>query len=99
MPEDTDYADKPIIAVYLYASGSDFEQVMNEYMITGRGINPFNPRGQGIEGIALNATEGGGVFSAVTPATATGLSSIPSSSLSLVSDAQVSSLLGGIAVQ
>lgn len=33
------------MAVYLYQSESLFEEVMNDYMVTGRGINPYNPRG------------------------------------------------------
>lgn len=29
---------------------------MNGYMITGLGVNPYNPRGFGIEGVALNSS-------------------------------------------
>lgn len=33
------------MSLFLYASGSPFEDVLNGYMISGRGVNPFNPRG------------------------------------------------------
>lgn len=52
----------PYLTLYLYASGSPFEDVVNRYMITGLGVNPFNPRGFGIEGVALNSS---GVLGAV----------------------------------
>ena len=29
---------------------------MNHYMVTGKGIHPFNPTGKGIEGVALNVS-------------------------------------------
>lgn len=54
----------PHVAVYLYESGSPFEKIMNQYMITGKGINPFDPRGNGIEGIALNVTVAGATLGA-----------------------------------
>lgn len=39
----TDTFTFPYMAVYLYQAGSPFEEVMNAYMFTGRGINPYNP--------------------------------------------------------
>lgn len=35
------------MSLFLYASGSPFEDVLNGYMVSGRGVNPFNPRGWG----------------------------------------------------
>lgn len=46
----------PQVAVYIYEAGSPFEIVMNRYMISGKGINPFDPRGFGTQGIELNVT-------------------------------------------
>ena len=31
------------MAVYMYARGSPFEDIMNHYMTTGIPINPFDP--------------------------------------------------------
>lgn len=46
------------MSLFLYASGSPFEDVLNGYMISGRGVNPFNPRG----GLGGNGSVGvGGV--------------------------------------
>ena len=42
--------------MYIYESGSAFENVMNQYMMNGKGVYPFNPGGLGIEGVALNYT-------------------------------------------
>ena len=36
--------NQPFLVTYLYASGSDFEELLNIYMIDNLGINPFNPR-------------------------------------------------------
>lgn len=58
----SDHTQTPYLTLYLFESGSPFETVINRYMITGLGINPFNPRGFGIEGVALNST---GVLGAV----------------------------------
>jgi len=51
-----DQSKTPYLAVYIYEAGSAFEVVMNGYMITGKGISPYNPRRLGVEGVALNAT-------------------------------------------
>ena len=39
------------MALYLYASGSPFEEAMNVYMLLERAINPYNPLG--INGVDL----------------------------------------------
>ncbi|CAF9908717.1 MAG: hypothetical protein ALECFALPRED_004911 [Alectoria fallacina] len=52
----TDHTQTPYLSLFLYESGAPFEDVVNRYMITGLGVNPFNPRGFGIEGVALNST-------------------------------------------
>lgn len=57
-----DHTQTPYLSLYLYESGSPFEDVLNRYMITGLGVNPFNPRGFGVEGVALNSS---GVLGAV----------------------------------
>ncbi|KAL9103516.1 MAG: hypothetical protein Q9163_001434 [Psora crenata] len=33
------------MAMYVYASRSDFEEILNKYMLADRGIHPHNPRG------------------------------------------------------
>ncbi|KAF6220289.1 hypothetical protein HO133_003421 [Letharia lupina] len=58
----SDHTQTPYLSLYLYESGSPFEDVLNRYMITGLGVNPFNPRGFGVEGVALNSS---GVLGAV----------------------------------
>ncbi|KAF6220447.1 hypothetical protein HO133_002879 [Letharia lupina] len=67
----------PYVSVYIYEAGSPFENVMNQYMITGKGINPFNPRGLGAEGIALNATVAGATLGGNAVLTATEVGSVP----------------------
>lgn len=57
-----DHAQTPYLSLYLYGSGSPFEGVMNRYMITGLGVNPFDPRGFGAEGVALNSSGALGVL-------------------------------------
>lgn len=52
----SDHTKTPYLSLFLYESGAPFEDVVNRYMITGLGVNPFNPRGFGIEGVALNST-------------------------------------------
>ena len=52
----TDPTGRPYLSLYLYESGSPFEDVMNRYMITGLGINAFNPRGFGVEGVVVNSS-------------------------------------------
>ena len=32
------------MAMYLFASGSPFEEILNVYMLSGRGVNPYNPK-------------------------------------------------------
>ena len=54
----------PHCAVYLYESGSPFEAVMNQYMISGKGIYPLNPRGHGLEGPAFNSSVAGAILGA-----------------------------------
>ena len=48
------------MAIYLYASGAVFEELLNVYMQGGLGINPYNPKRDpyhGIRGIKYeNAT-------------------------------------------
>jgi len=87
----------PYLALYLYEAGGKFEAVMNRYMITGKGINPFNPRGGGLEGMALNATVVGATLTGEMPATGTmvGVESVPTNRLPSISGAEVS----GVAVQ
>ena len=34
----------PFMSVYLYESGSLFEEIFNQYMVSGSGINPYDPR-------------------------------------------------------
>ncbi|KAL6720811.1 hypothetical protein ACLMJK_002736 [Lecanora helva] len=51
-----------LVSVFLYKSGSPFENVMNEYMLAGKGIYPFNPRGKGLEGISLDITSSEATF-------------------------------------
>jgi len=57
----------PFLAIYIFQSGSDFEEIVNQYMITGKGINPYNPRsvplGPGNQGIGLNVTQEGAIVS------------------------------------
>ncbi|KAM0802391.1 hypothetical protein BDR22DRAFT_887623 [Usnea florida] len=60
----SDPAGNPFLSLYLYASGSPFEAVVNKYMVTGLGVNPFNPRGLGAEGVVRNATLLGGELGA-----------------------------------
>ena len=50
-----------LVSVFLYKRSSPFENLLNQYMITGKGVYPFDPRGQGLEGTAFtvpNATLG-----------------------------------------
>lgn len=62
-------------------------------MITGLGINPFNPRGFGIEGVALNSTgvlgalEEQAVLTGIVAATA-GIGAVPSPAVSVVAGLQ-----------
>ena len=50
------------MSVFIYQAGSPFEGMMNQYMITGKGIHPFDPRGKGLEGITLNVTSPGALL-------------------------------------
>lgn len=74
----------PYVSVYIYEAGSPFENVMNQYMITGKGINPFNPRGLGAEGVALNATVAGATLGGNAVLTATEVGSSPTNILPAV---------------
>ena len=62
-------------------------------MITGLGINPFNPRGFGIEGVALNSTGALGaveqlaVLTGIVAATA-GIGAVPSPTAGVVASLQ-----------
>ena len=64
-----DHTGHPYLSLYLYESGSPFEEVVNRYMITGLGINAFNPRGIGVEGVVVNANASGAVGDFVVAAT------------------------------
>lgn len=58
-------------------------------MITGLGINPFNPRGLGLEGsMALNETIDGAVLTDPATALATSLGSVDLPAASVVSALQ-----------
>lgn len=46
------------MSLFLYASGSPFEDVLNDYMISGRGVNPFNPKGAAGGGLGGMGTRG-----------------------------------------
>jgi len=60
-----DMKQNPFLAIYIYQSGSHFEEIVNQYMITGKGINPYNPGsvpvGPGNQGIGMNVTQEGTV--------------------------------------
>jgi len=92
-----DHYRNPYLAVYVYEAGAEFEAVLNRYMITGKGINPFNPRGGNLEGMALNATVVGATLTGEMAATGTimGVERVPTNRLPSISGAEVS----GVAVQ
>jgi len=54
----------PHVAVYLYEAGSPFETVVTQYMISGKGVNPFNPGGMGLNSVELNVTMPGAILGA-----------------------------------
>lgn len=59
----TDIFKSPHVALYLYEAGSPFETVVTQYMISGKGVNPFNPGGLGLQGIESNLTVPGPILS------------------------------------
>ena len=67
--------------MYLYESGSAFESVVNQYMTSGKGTNPFDPRGRGVEGTTLNATVAGATLGANAVFSDGELGPVPTSSL------------------
>lgn len=54
----------PHTAVYVYQAGSQFEDIINQYMITGKGINPLNPGQSGMKATAMNVTVAGATLNA-----------------------------------
>lgn len=54
----------PYVAVYIYKAGSPFETVVTQYMISGKGVNPFNPGGLGLKGTDMNISVPGPTLSA-----------------------------------
>lgn len=84
-----DHRQTPYLSLYVYGSGSPFEDVVNRYMILGLGVNPFNPRGFGVEGVLLNSSgvlgvvEEQAVLMGNVAATA-GIGAVPSPAASVV---------------
>ena len=88
-----DHTKTPYLSLYVYGSGSPFEDVVNRYMILGLGVNPFNPRGFGAEGVLLNSSgvlgvvEEQAVLMGNVAATA-GIGAVPSPAASVVAALQ-----------
>ena len=79
----------PYLAVYLYEAGAQFEAVMNKYMITGRGVNPTNPRGIGMEGVTQNVSSAGWAFEDLAATRTIGAESLPTLGLPLTLHTEV----------
>ena len=62
--------------MYIYEAGSPFEAVLNDYMITGKGIYPLDPRGFGSEGKLLNVTMAGATLNGSIVASGMGMGSV-----------------------
>ncbi len=45
-----------IIVIYVYSAGSPFETVLNEYMNSGKGLDPYNIKGVSSAGWANSST-------------------------------------------
>lgn len=52
----TDLFRTPLAALYIYESGSPFESVITQYMISGKGVDPLNPGGLGLKGFEMSLT-------------------------------------------
>ena len=49
------------MALYLYAAGSEFEEIINKYLIQEEGINAYNPRWDPIHPPGMNLSSPGDV--------------------------------------